>query len=167
LPIEITVHERPVVHFEFSADTLCESSSGVSWVSSPFGGELTGDGIVDNWFELSAAQEGLNTVTYSFTNEFNCTASETDVLIVEQCIGMSEGQLPLIEIFPNPFADALFMQALGNSADVIVRSANGKLIWSGKMTGSMNIETRSWAPGVYFIEIQSGSSKLTKRVVKV
>lgn len=167
LPIEITVHERPVVHFEFSADTLCESSSGVSWVSSPFGGELTGDGIVDNWFELSSAQEGLNTVTYSFTNEFNCTASETDVLIVEQCIGMSEGQLPVIEIFPNPFADALFMQALGNSADVIVRSANGKLIWSGKMTVSMNIETRSWAPGVYFIEIQSGSSKLTKRVVKV
>ena len=167
LPISITVHERPVVHFEFSADTLCESSTGVSWVSSPFGGQLSGDGIVNNWFELSAAQQGLNTVTYSFTNEFNCTASESDILVVEQCIGMNEESEMAIEIYPNPFTEALYLQSVAGFADATVRSVNGTLLWSGKIQGRMNVETRTWAPGVYLIELQSGSTSITKRVVKM
>ncbi|MFM7729281.1 MAG: T9SS type A sorting domain-containing protein, partial [Flavobacteriales bacterium] len=86
---------------------------------------------------------------------------------VEQCIGLHEGQLPAIEFFPNPFAEELYVQTGGIAADVVVRSSNGMLVWSGKISGRANLDARQWAPGVYFIEFHSGSNTLTKRVVKV
>jgi hypothetical protein len=167
LPIQITVHERPIVHFEFSADTLCESGTGISWVSSPSGGQLSGDGVVNNWIDLGATQTGLNTVTYTYTNEFNCSSSATDNLIVEQCIGLEELTGIASEFYPNPFADELYLQNSGVFVEATVYSPTGQLMWTGQLHGRMRMDTLDWTPGMYVIELRNDKTSAVKRVVKI
>lgn len=167
LPIAITVNERPVVHFEFTADTLCESGTGIGWIAAPGGGQLSGDGIVNNWFDLGAALSGLNTVTYSYTNDFNCTASATDNLIVEQCIGLAELSATHSDPFPNPFINTLFIGIPAGYSDVTIQSADGSLMSSWKGGSMQQVDTAHWSAGVYFIEFRSQNQTMVKRAVKL
>jgi hypothetical protein len=166
LPIQITVHERPVVHFEFLADTLCETGTGISWISSPAGGQLSGDGVVNNWIELEATQTGLNTVTYTYTNEFNCSSSATDYVMVEQCIGLDESETNAPEFYPNPFADELYLQSGGVFTEGAVYSPTGQRVWAGKLQGRMRMDTHDWTPGMYVIELRNEKTTAIQRVVK-
>jgi hypothetical protein len=161
--ISVTVHEYPSVQFSFTTDTLCTSGGGATWIASPAGGELSGDGVEGNWFILGSAVLGINTVTYSVTNEFNCTSSVSDELIVQTCIGLEEGAQQAISVYPNPCTDKLIVQAAGNLTCTILNSL-GQSIWTGRVSGVSTIETGSWTSGTYMIILDGG---ITQRIVKL
>jgi len=161
--LNITVNESPSVQFAFTADSLCTSGAGASWVASPGGGELSGDGVVNNWFELSSAINGVNTVSYTFINEFNCSSSVTDQIVVETCLGLEE-EVASISIYPNPCSEMLVLAAAGQAVECTVYSAMGQLVWSGKVAGTTTIETIAWAPGTYVLNSGNGT---TRRIVKL
>lgn len=161
--IEITVNETPSVLFEFTADTLCTSGIGATWLASPTGGQLSGDGIVSNWFDIGAAVNGVNTVTYTVSNEFDCSASATDQIIVETCLSIVDGANISIEAYPNPCNDFLRLQLAGQTSATI-HTAMGQWMWSGVINGNTVIETSTWAPGTYIL---SAPSIGTQRIVKL
>jgi hypothetical protein len=162
--LNITVNESPSVQFAFAADTLCTSGAGASWVASPSGGELSGDGVVNNWFELSSAVNGVNTVSYTFTNAFNCSSTATDQIIVETCLGLEE-EVALLSLYPNPCSEMLTLTVSGQSAECVVYSAMGQVVWSGKVAGTTTLETASWAPGTYVLNI--GNVSTPQRIIKL
>ncbi|OYU97078.1 MAG: hypothetical protein CFE21_01965 [Bacteroidetes bacterium B1(2017)] len=73
-----------------------------------------------------------------------------------------------IEITPNPFADEITINASAPSqvinAEVI--DITGKIKMSESNEGSVNIDTRNLAQGIYFIRINHGETVLVKRIIK-
>lgn len=73
-----------------------------------------------------------------------------------------------IEITPNPFADEITINASAPeqviNAEVI--DITGKIKMSASNAGSVNIDTRDLAQGIYFIRINHGETLLVKRIIK-
>jgi hypothetical protein len=115
---------------------------------------------------LEATQTGLNTVTYTYTNEFNCSSSATDYVMVEQCIGLDESETNAPEFYPNPFADELYLQSGGVFTEGAVYSPTGQRVWAGKLQGRMRMDTHDWTPGMYVIELRNEKTTAIQRVVK-
>jgi hypothetical protein len=164
--LTITVNETPSVQFAFNADTLCTSGSGVSWIASPAGGALVGDGIVNNWFALTAAVDGLNTVSYTFTNASNCSATATDAIVVETCIGVEALEQALLVVYPNPFSDELYFSVPGESVQYEIYNSIGQMMASGITQRNARIDTQTWEAGMYVAHLKGGSTPATHRIVK-
>jgi hypothetical protein len=165
--IEVTVNSTPSVQFEFYADTLCTSGQGVSWVASPGGGVLSGDGIVNNWFSIEAAVNGVNTVTYTYTNASNCSASATDQILVETCLGMEEMGSMQVSAFPNPCGGQFTLWMAAERCEVAILNALGAMVWSGIAYPGLVIDSQTWAAGTYTIHAVGNASIAPQRIVKL
>jgi hypothetical protein len=164
-PYALTIHPTPQVQFAFSADTLCESGSGISWTASPSGGVLSGDGVVDNWFNLGSALNGINTVSYTVANEFNCEASATDELIVETCLNVEDQSASGLELFPNPASDEVMLKWPGAAAYTIMNQ-HGQVLEKGQFSSFTRIDISSWSAGIYMVEVLGTQTSETVRLVK-
>jgi hypothetical protein len=164
-PYSLTVHPVPQVQFAFSADTLCESGSGISWTASPSGGVFAGDGVVDNWFNLGSALNGINTVSYTVANEFNCEASALDELIVETCLNAEDLIANGLELFPNPATDEVMLKWPGAAVYTVVNQ-HGQVVEKGQFSAFTQVDIASWSAGIYMVEVQGGQASETVRLVK-
>jgi hypothetical protein len=165
--IAITVNTVPSVQFEFYADTLCTSGQGVSWAASPGGGVLSGDGIVNNWFSIEAAVNGVNTVTYTYTNASNCTASATDQILVETCLGLEDMDSMQVSAFPNPCSGLFTLWMATERCEVAILNALGAMVWSGVAYPGLVIDSQSWAAGTYTIHAVGNASIAPQRIIKL
>lgn len=164
-PYSLTVHPVPQVQFAFTADTLCESGSGISWTASPVGGILSGDGVVNNWFDIGSALTGVNTVSYSVTNEFNCEASASDAIIVETCLGMDNLHSNGLQLYPNPATNNAWITSVG-PANYTVLNSQGQVVMKGQFSSRLHLELSEWSQGIYLIEVQNDTASETMRLVK-
>jgi hypothetical protein len=165
--LTIIVHEVPSVLFNFTVDTLCTSGLGASWVANPAGGQLSGDGIVNNWFDLEAAINGLNTVNYTVTNEFNCIAIASDEIVVETCLGQWENETNGVQAYPNPSEGILTLNCSHQPGLVEVYNVLGKKVWSGFVSGQTVLNIEDWSSGTYFIYNRSIETFEPLKVVKL
>jgi hypothetical protein len=164
-PYSLTVHPLPQVQFAFSADTLCESGSGISWTASPIGGVLSGDGVVNNWFDLGAAQTGVNTVNYTVTSEFNCIAGASDELIVETCLNTDDLLSDGLRLYPNPATDNALLTWSGVATYTIMNS-QGQMVTQGQFSSRLNLDLTEWSAGIYLIDVRGDQTSETVRLVK-
>jgi hypothetical protein len=155
----------PQVQFAFSADTLCESGSGISWTASPSGGVFAGDGVVDNWFNLGSAINGINTVSYTVANEFNCEASASDELIVETCLNAEDLSATGLELFPNPATVEVMLKWPGAAVYTVVNQ-HGQVVEKGQFSAFTQVDIASWSAGIYMVEVHGGQASETVRLVK-
>jgi hypothetical protein len=165
--VAITVNTVPSVQFEFYADTLCTSGQGVSWVASPGGGVLSGDGVVNNWFSIEAALNGVNTVTYTYTNAFDCTAAASDEIMVETCIGTEEMGKLQMSAFPNPCNGQFKLWMAAERCEVAIHNALGAMVWSGVAYPGLVIDSQTWAAGTYTIHAVGNASIAPQRIIKL
>jgi hypothetical protein len=165
--IGITVNPSPFVLFSFSEDTLCTSGSGANWVASPAGGLFSGDGVVNNWFVLNAAESGPNTVTYTYTNNFNCSTSVTDVIVIETCLDVEESNLKLLTPYPNPFANQLILETMEGDESIEIFNSVGSLIYVGTINERTVINTADWTAGTYIIRLNKSGHVNNHRIVKI
>jgi hypothetical protein len=167
LAINITVNPTPSALFSFDADTLCTSGEGATWVASPAGGLFSGDGVVNNWFVLNAAEFGLNTVIYTYTNSFNCTSSATDSIVIETCINVEENTFSFITPYPNPFTNQLVLESTDYNVQFQVLNAVGAIVYEGQLYKRAIIDTTEWSSGTYVIRLNHGAATVTHRIVKI
>jgi hypothetical protein len=167
LAIPITVLPSPIVLFSFSEDTLCTSGEGATWVASPAGGIFSGDGVVNNWFVFGAADFGLNTVTYTYTNSFNCTSSVTDSIVIETCITVDENMGDVISMYPNPFVDRIVMSGGNGLCQYEIFDSIGNMVSSGRVSGQSFIDTLGWPAGSYVVRLHQDGNLSTHRMVKI
>jgi hypothetical protein len=167
LAINITVNPTPSALFSFDADTLCTNGDGATWVASPAGGLFSGDGVVNNWFVLNAAEFGLNTVTYTYTNSFNCTSSATDSIVIETCINVEENTFSFMTPYPNPFTNQLVLESTDDNVQFQVLNAVGAIVYEGQLYKRAIIDTTEWSSGTYVIRLNQGATPVTHRIVKI
>ncbi len=163
--LAVNVHPVPYAYFQFNVDTVCDLGPAISWIANPAGGLLTGDGVENNAFNPQSAQTGANTVTYTLTNEFGCSASDTDVIVVDDCSSVEDvaGLTPVF--YPNPAEDILQISGLPGGTFIQVWDVAGKLVWSGTWNGQP-MQVSTWSSGVYAVQYAVQNITAMTRIVK-
>jgi len=116
---------------------------------------------------------GFYTVTLNATNsyggDFETKASYIEV--TDSHTNLNEDDLSRVEIYPNPTSGQVLVN-LNNVSTVIeeieVRDVTGRIIMVRKSpTGNTLFELGNETDGIYFINVKSSKSIITKKVVKI
>lgn len=73
-----------------------------------------------------------------------------------------------VEVYPNPTVDFLHVSlANGSSASLTIANASGQIISQFEITETNTIiNSQNWAPGFYFLKVDSGEKSTIEKVVK-
>ncbi|MFM9948809.1 MAG: LamG-like jellyroll fold domain-containing protein [Saprospiraceae bacterium] len=87
-------------------------------------------------------------------------------------IGEANGPSPVLQIYPNPVQETLYLQCpegADHRAFITVYDLNGRLIFEQKAGTDTMVElnTRNWKSGIYLVMYQSDSTCITARFVKI
>ena len=132
---------------------------------SPAGGVYSGTGVAGGEFDPGVAGIGTHTITYTFTDANGCEGVATEDIEVDGCASIDENQLSGVKVYPNPTKDKLHIEFDGDFSFEI-RDATGRLIDYGSKTNSTELNTTSYASGVYFVNVSSETLSTVIRVVK-
>jgi hypothetical protein len=163
----LTVNPAPYAYFEFSTDAICDLGPDLSWVANPAGGILSGDGVSNNTFNPMNALVGLNTVTYTVTNEFNCLASASDELVVDDCSGITEDQEFIQSVYPNPASGIVHLK-VSSPCDVKLMNSLGEILSEIKLVSIGFFDLDKLPAGLYMINFKSehGKEETVKLIVE-
>ena len=77
-----TVHPAANISFSLSANDLCIDANSLSLNASPAGGTFSGLGVSGSTFNPATAGVGNHQILYSYTNAFNCSSTDTQLISV-------------------------------------------------------------------------------------
>jgi len=94
----------------------------------------------------------------------------SDCSFIEQVPGINFSKNDLA-VYPQPFNKELNVRAMNiELTDVTVYDGKGRKIFyraDGHWNGSMQIETSSWAAGMYLLEVHSGNSVIERKIMRI
>lgn len=112
---------------------------------------------------------GTSTESYVLTVESGaCVGMDTLVLIVDNCLGVSEFLNASINVYPNP-SNGIFnidLSQLNNTSGTIsILDAAGRMVWNKNITSANEeIDLLELAKGSYFVEINAGGERIIKKI---
>lgn len=169
LVYELLVNELPLVNFGTVAnDTVCLSGGPVIFVnSSPSGGSYFGNGITGNTFDANTAGIGTHTIYYQYVDPNSCSATDSLLLSVDECLGIKELNEDGISVYPNPTDGKLYLNFREPfNGELVIYDLSGKICFSHTLHESQNVNLKiDGESGVYFLEIRTNDN--TKSVIKL
>ncbi len=96
IPVTLVISDLPVINIVALAPVCANTAAFDLTGATPEGGTWTGNGVAENKFDATVAGTGDHTLTYTFMNEFGCTASLDGVITVNVIPEVSMGTLPAI-----------------------------------------------------------------------
>ncbi|MCR9174165.1 MAG: T9SS type A sorting domain-containing protein, partial [bacterium] len=167
--LDLTVQGLPTVTLALTTQEFCDSDADISLVGgSPAGGTYSGTGVSGGMFSPSTAGIGSHTITYSYTDANGCSATDTDVITVQDCASIDELEETIVTIYPNPTTGNVTFVSNGAALEAVRIFDNaGKLVDVITLGGATHdIDITDYARGVYQLEITAGTSVYRERVVK-
>jgi uncharacterized delta-60 repeat protein len=165
----ITVNSLPNVNLGTVTSPVCVNNSAISLIGSPAGGVFSGNGVVGSNFNPAISGTGTFTVSYTYTDANNCTASASQPVIVNACVGLADLETKKITIYPNPTINKITIEleaSLINNATIEIYDVVGKLVYKGQLEKeTTHIDLGEFANGIYNICVGKEFKK-TFRVVK-
>ena len=148
---------------------VCDTSGIINLLGgSPTGGIYSGSSVIDNTFNTSIGA-GTYPITYSYTDNNNCSASSSKDLTVIDCstIGLYEDMILKFNLYPNPVNDYLILivpnNMLGKEYNII--DFSGRIIFKGIInTLTQKIEISNISKGTYLFQIENHDSNFIKFV---
>ncbi|MBS1636523.1 MAG: T9SS type A sorting domain-containing protein [Bacteroidetes bacterium] len=165
----VTVNTLPAVTLSPIAGPLCINSPATALNGSPAGGTYSGTGVSGSNFDPSVSGSGTFTVTYLYTDVNNCSNSDAKTVMVSNCTGIQEQQLPAISVYPNPAHDALNikMTNISGKVDVEIYDATGRLVYNAEVSQDMiSVNTEAYAKGLYTVRIKAQGKQTITRFIK-
>jgi PKD repeat protein len=155
----VTVNPLPTVTFG-TVPSVCVSSAPFTLTQgTPAGGTYTGTGITGgSQFNPSVAGVGTANLTYNYTDGNGCSASAQSSVTVNGCASISENQLAVVSVYPNPSTGFVTIHSGEvNLNEIRVFNAVGQLVYqlSGIQATQQDVDLRNMAKGVYTIRIQT------------
>lgn len=127
--------------------------------------------------------EGTNEVTVTWHNagtgwikvtEANANCSETTAnfeIVINDCVGIGEGEGTSFSIFPNPVKDELQVRFAGKNTDnrLVIVNQLGQVILERMTGGSQQliINTSEYAKGVYALRVYGENGVIEKKFIKI
>ena len=167
--LDLTVQGLPSVVLALTIQEFCDSDADVTLAGgTPAGGTYAGTGVTGGVFSPSTAGIGSHTITYSYTDANGCSATDTDVITVQDCANIDEIEEVIVSIHPNPTNGVITFVSNGAMLEEVRIFDNaGKLIDVLRLDGATHdVDISDYARGVYQFQINAGSSAHWERVVK-
>ncbi len=169
----VIVNPLPTVSLSaFSVDTICDYNQAIALpAGSPISGVYSGAGVSGTNFDPSQANQGVNWITYTYTDSNGCINSDSSAIYVDGCASINEEFLSSsISVYPNP-TNGLVTITYDNfegSFDFTITTLDGKIV-RRKMNStdsSVSIDLSQEPNGIYLIQIESGEIHRTLKLVK-
>ena len=163
----VAVNSLPNVSFLPIPNPLCEITTTISLVGSPIGGLFSGIDVNGNDFTPMSA--GNYTVSYTYTDANNCTATSDQTVTVNSCTGIKEIDESDIGVYPNPTSDFIIIElnnAMLKSAKLELYDIVGKLLIDEYLTDEKTtFKLNKFKKGMYVVKIKSNNYETIKRII--
>ena len=155
------VNWNPDVYIGVFADTVCIENGVVACpVGTPSGGVYSGAGVENVTLNTDSAGVGMHYVTYTYTDQYGCTGSDSSLANIIQCLDavgvreVSESGFTY-SLYPNPNRGRFILKH--NSTEPLscsIYSTNGMLVKSVNLNSmEQEITIGNQAQGMYLIRI--------------
>jgi PKD repeat protein len=139
----------------------------------PAGGTYAGEGVIDGYFHPQLVGIGSYEVTYSFTDEFDCTIEVMQTVSVDECMNIEETDMATVKLFPNPTQGKFTVNINNPKANEVtmkVFSSSGQLVYDDKLPAGTTlldhqIDLGNLPEGVYLLNVQYGTINKSQRIV--
>ena len=168
------VDNSPTPVLAYSDTTICLSQ--VLEVSADlYDSYLWSTGHNTQTAEIFGDVLGVGTYDVSVTVDQNgCTGvSNSFVLTVDACAGIEELGDLTIDVYPNPSNGRVVLEIAGDSEGMVVEvlDMHGKTVYyetTGAIASGLRkfIDLTNLANGMYFMELDNGTSSITKKIIK-
>ena len=175
-PVTATIGGPAVNYSAAIYDTMCINKAPFLLTGgTPASGVYSGNGVNSGSFDPAIAGAGSHTITYSYTDNNNCTGTASQVIFVDPCISgidFTDGK-SRIAVYPSPAVGSFTLEmALLNDEFVTVELVNslGQIILfeSHNLVSGNNklpLNLNETAKGIYLVKVKTSSSVLTERIV--
>jgi glucose/arabinose dehydrogenase len=169
--LDATLLQAPTILGLDSAYCLFESDSLIA--DFP-GGIFSGPGVIENVFYPDLAGVGTHTISYTYTNSYQCELTTSAEVEVEVCAGVAvEPRENRWVIYPNPSAGIFSVhpqKAVNEATRITVRNFTGQEVFSRlypAMVFSENVvlNLTSLPNGIYSIHFSGGELTARQTVV--
>ena len=129
------------------------------------GEDLSGSAVPAFNFE---ATNPAGAITIEFTADGSVNAPGWEIFFTCETFSTDEFNENDIKLFPNPFADQFNIQSDIPVDELVIYSINGQRVYRKEFSAqsNLNIKLNDISSGVYLMEISSGQSSITKRLIK-
>ncbi len=168
----ITVNAIPEVAIE-PFDWVClgwpafELTGGM-----PAGGEYTGPGVENGWFDPAIAGVGTHSISYTYSDPNSCENFATETILVDPCTGFNDiSDLSGINLYPNPTTGLITLSFDQNSGmtEILVLSTLNKLVYTESVNATagkrLEIDLSNLVKGIYFIKLKSEKKEEILKVI--
>lgn len=173
--LTVNVHALPTPSFTFSntgnAYAFTNTTTGTGTYAWNFGDG--GSDQVANPKHTYAAP-GTYTVTLTFTDQYGCSGSYSQDVIITEFLGLTSLNIASISIMPNPTNDLTYL-TIGNvninQVQITLNDILGRKVldvYSGalKNNASIPVHMNNLADGVYLIKLETKNESIVKRIIK-
>lgn len=163
---DVIVAPLPSISVVSNPSTICAGQSATLTASG---------GSTYNWStgattpDIIVSPTTTTMYTVTGTSSKGCSNNKVYSLIVESCTTLNEGELKLVNIYPNPTNGILHIDFPGYSDEVAVMVINslGELIFDKKVSKEETvIDLNELISGVYFVKISLNEEQKMIRIVK-
>lgn len=159
----------PVVTLSIPNTDVCIADGPFTLTGeSPAGGTFAGTGVTAGSFDPAAAGIGTHEIIYTYTDPAGCTASISDTITVDICLGAGAlANHADVSVYPNPNNGSFNVVFNGTEAAVAeLYDVKGQLVSTQKIQPGVIVSFQLSETGVYMLTIISADGgRTTKRVV--
>ncbi len=176
IPVIATIG-APLVSYSVEAyDTVCSNKLPFLLTGgAPSGGVYSGLGAIAGYFDPSVTGIGNQIITYSFTDNNNCTNSANQMIYVSECVtGVNSIEnITSFKIYPNPSTGNFSLEVKTISEEkviIVLTNTIGEIILSEKYNfaaGKNKIEFNmdDYSKGLYFLQLKTSKTIFVHRIV--
>lgn len=154
--VSVTVNPQPSVSFG-AIPELCVYDSPITLTQgTPAGGTYSGNGVSGGQFNPATTGVATTTLTYNYTDGNGCSGTAQSSVVVDDCLGIAEGDVVEFSLYPNPSNGVVTIEA----GSVMIQSIHvfdhlGQLVKeiNEVNTNKQEVNLSNMASGVYTIRM--------------
>ncbi|MCX6286633.1 MAG: T9SS type A sorting domain-containing protein [Bacteroidetes bacterium] len=139
---------------------------------------LSSDAPAGNqWYDQTGLINGATNQTYDVTQNgayyvivtiLDCISDTSNTINVDLTGVTSAESNTSIKVYPNPVTNELTIETHGNKEETgfDILNSRGQVVFKGTVTEKTLIQTGSFSPGVYVIQLDNGMSFEFKKIIK-
>lgn len=164
--VDVIVNALPVITFDPVA-LVCVYDTPVAMTATPSGGTFSGTGVSGTDFDPAGLTNGTYTVNYMVTVS-GCSATASQDIVVDSCLAISENEIALLHLYPNPTREQLNISGsqLIDFDFITVKDQLGRPVIKNEVIESEmhQLDLSALANGIYYVVITGEQKQQTYKI---